>query len=318
MEKWAKSQNTKKSSIVVNVKKPVAGVVAAKKQQAAFVSVPIQQSVPEDTQVVDDSPSPEKPDIQSEPLKQTNYDNAEKIAPALSNSRQATGSSDDLEEPKIASPTAVSPRAQSLEAALKSMIDTNKLACFLCKRQFDSLEILNKHIAKSDLHKKNLEKYKIENNFVEMSGEDEDKSDQNESDSLMAALKYRDRANERRIKHKSPEPSDKHSKKQKKPRENRLKRDHEADDQGPHQIVDPSISLLENTGSVASKMMRKMGWNEGGGIGKNLQGISAPIEATMRQKGAGIGASGVYDMDPNDAYSVAVRKSARARYESIN
>ena len=35
-----------------------------------------------------------------------------------------------------------------------------------------------------------------------MSGEDEDKSDQNESDSLMAALKYRDRANERRIKHK--------------------------------------------------------------------------------------------------------------------
>jgi hypothetical protein len=25
-------------------------------------------------------------------------------------------------------------------------------------------------------------------------------------------------------------------------------------------------------------MMKKMGWNEGSGIGKNLQGISAPIQ----------------------------------------
>jgi hypothetical protein len=28
-------------------------------------------------------------------------------------------------------------------------------------------------------------------------------------------------------------------------------------------------------------MMRKMGWNEGSGIGKNLQGISAPIEVDL-------------------------------------
>lgn len=34
-----------------------------------------------------------------------------------------------------------------------TLIDRNKLACLLCKRKFDSLDILNKHIAKSDLHK---------------------------------------------------------------------------------------------------------------------------------------------------------------------
>ncbi len=84
-----------------------------------------------------------------------------------------------------------------------------------------------------------------------------------------------------------------------------------------------------------------MGWNEGSGIGKNLQGISAPIQvnsflklnifgglnnfillfvhikATMRAKGAGLGAAGGYDADPNDSYSEAVKKSARARYESL-
>lgn len=42
---------------------------------------------------------------------------------------------------------------KSLEEMLASLIDTAKMACLLCKRRFDSVEILNKHIAKSDLHK---------------------------------------------------------------------------------------------------------------------------------------------------------------------
>ncbi len=37
-------------------------------------------------------------------------------------------------------------------------------------------------------------------------------------------------------------------------------------------------NIKESIESVGSKLMRKMGWNEGGGIGKNLQGISTPIE----------------------------------------
>lgn len=36
------------------------------------------------------------------------------------------------------------------------LIDTSKMACLLCKRRFDSIEILNKHVLKSDLHKVNF------------------------------------------------------------------------------------------------------------------------------------------------------------------
>lgn len=37
----------------------------------------------------------------------------------------------------------------------------------------------------------------------------------------------------------------------------------------------------------------------------------------MRQKGAGLGAS-TLEIDPNDSYKEAVRKSARARFEQLN
>lgn len=40
--------------------------------------------------------------------------------------------------------------------------------------------------------------------------------------------------------------------------------------------------IENNTESVASKLMKKMGYVEGSGIGKNLQGISAPIEVSLK------------------------------------
>jgi len=40
-------------------------------------------------------------------------------------------------------------------------------------------------------------------------------------------------------------------------------------------------------------------------------------KASIRQKGAGLGATS-YEMDPNDSYKDGARKSARARFESLN
>ena len=47
----------------------------------------------------------------------------------------------------------VATAAPSINSGGSDLIDHNKMACLLCKRRFDSIELLNKHVAKSDLHK---------------------------------------------------------------------------------------------------------------------------------------------------------------------
>ena len=43
------------------------------------------------------------------------------------------------------------------------------------------------------------------------------------------------------------------------------------------------------TGSVASKLMAKMGYKPGQGLGKSSTGIKEPIKAVMKKSKAGIG-----------------------------
>lgn len=48
------------------------------------------------------------------------------------------------------------------------LVDFEKLACLLCKRAFQSVEILSKHTTQSNLHKENLQKYKLQNGLLDM------------------------------------------------------------------------------------------------------------------------------------------------------
>jgi hypothetical protein len=50
------------------------------------------------------------------------------------------------------------------------LVDYEKMACLLCKRGFPSNEVLVKHVKLSNLHKENLQKYKLQNGILEMSG----------------------------------------------------------------------------------------------------------------------------------------------------
>lgn len=71
--------------------------------------------------------------------------------------------------------------------------------------------------------------------------------------------------------------------------------------------------------NIGNKLLQAMGWNEGQGLGKSNQGITQPIEASMRQASAGLGAPGsnygsLYNSSGN--YKDTLRSLTHARYHN--
>ncbi|CAD5119081.1 DgyrCDS7726 [Dimorphilus gyrociliatus] len=169
----------------------------------------------------------------------------------------------------------------------EQLTDWSKLACLLCKRQFNSKEILQKHNAISDLHKKNLEEWRLRN----------------------SAPKYRDRAAERRQKYGQPEP----------PKPNRGGRFERFEPESTSVPYEQPTADGINNDNIGSKLLQKMGWSEGRGLGRKGQGIQTPIKAEMRQSQAGLGARGAaVSVEPGDSYRDTVKKAMYARYHQLD
>ena len=75
--------------------------------------------------------------------------------------------------------------------------------------------------------------------------------------------------------------------------------------------VDKEIS--EN--NIGSKMLRKMGWSHGEGLGKGSDGIKAPIALVSYDSHAGVGSSVGVQINPGDTYKERARKYAMMLYE---
>uniref|UniRef100_A0A8C6ZFA0 G-patch domain-containing protein n=1 Tax=Nothoprocta perdicaria TaxID=30464 RepID=A0A8C6ZFA0_NOTPE len=79
----------------------------------------------------------------------------------------------------------------------------------------------------------------------------------------------------------------------------------------------PTKDGLDNS-NIGNKMLQAMGWREGSGLGRKCQGITAPIEAQVRMRGAGLGAKGSsYGVSTADSYKDAVRKAMFARFTEM-
>jgi len=71
---------------------------------------------------------------------------------------------------------------------------------------------------------------------------------------------------------------------------------------------------------IGGQMLKKMGWKQGTGLGKEATGIVNPIEVSRRAERAGLGAveeDVEVELDPNDTYQDVAKKKARARLSHI-
>jgi len=180
------------------------------------------------------------------------------------------------------------------------LTDWENLACLLCKRQFQSKEKLTKHNTLSDLHKQNILEWRKQN-----AGSGDLGSNRGQEGN---SFQYRDRAKERRNKFGDDD----------KPVPNKFKEKY------LKALDDVTVSGGSNDSgnvpkigedNVGNRMLQKMGWKDGLGLGKKNQGRTDIITAQSRTAQSGLGTAQIAS-NPNDTYKDLARKTLWNRYNS--
>ncbi|XP_017061079.1 RNA-binding protein 5-A [Drosophila ficusphila] len=173
-------------------------------------------------------------------------------------------------------------------------VDFQKLTCLLCKRAFQSLDILQKHLKMSTLHKENLAKL-------------------NQSTGGGAAvdegLSYRDRAKERRLKYGESDPPPPNRSRERFEQEIKTLQTRQKDSSA----AAPAMPI--SSSNVGSRLLQKMGWSEGQGLGRKNQGRTQIIEADGRSNNVGLGNKSGH-MIPGNDYKSYIKKMMKQRYEN--
>ncbi|KAK6731123.1 hypothetical protein RB195_007533 [Necator americanus] len=216
------------------------------------------------------------------------------------------------EEPPVPPRRHVPTAQEHREMMERTLVDEAKKMCLLCKRAFPSVDVLRKHVEKSDLHRKNLEEKRVEwgRQYVTtmMEGQNEEASTQLPPQPEQKIV-YRDRAKERREAFGlDPGVSDfSRGKEFGGWNEDVLRKESEAASMRP--LGDDNIG---------SRLLKGMGWREGQGVGRNGQGIVNPIEPTRRVEGAGLGAAGSRILHGAEAtHQERVRATFYSRYKDM-
>merc|ERR1719397_1750415 len=185
-----------------------------------------------------------------------------------------------------------------MEVPELQLTDWGSLACLLCARQFQTREKLQKHNTMSDLHTKNLEEWRSRRG-KDLGGQSQDQDQQDQT------YQYKDRAKERRKKFGKEEL----------PPENKFKDKYMAamaDVAASGAPTGADAPKLDDS-NLGNRMLQKMGWKDGLGLGKKNQGRTEIIQTQSRMAQSGLGTSQP-SLGPNDSYKDVARKTLWNRY----
>uniref|UniRef100_A0A182VSD9 RNA-binding protein 5 n=1 Tax=Anopheles minimus TaxID=112268 RepID=A0A182VSD9_9DIPT len=199
----------------------------------------------------------------------------------------------------------------------RDLVDFDRLTCLLCKRAFQSQEILMKHVKMSSLHKENLQK--LNANFRAGGGSrggGGGGSSDGGSGGPFNGLQYRDRAKERRQKYGEDEAPPVNRSKE------RFQREIEKQTQSQSAYPQGTASAVPiGQNNIGNKLLQKMGWSEGQGLGRSNQGRVNIIEAEARVANVGLGikanAAAQFGRTTDD-YKTYIKKMMKSRYEQVD
>ncbi|KAK9325487.1 hypothetical protein V1517DRAFT_335822 [Lipomyces orientalis] len=193
----------------------------------------------------------------------------------------------------------------------ESFADARRPACLLCLRKFNGFDEVNRHERLSALHMHNLADEQLcEKARLKVTRAKE-----------KAQNAYRDRARERRVAQNQPVRSVASTTTNKRP---------DIKSQVVTKAKEEPVELEDEESdedmfsSKGSKLLEKMGWKSGSGLGANESGISQAIKPEMYAQGVGLGVEGSrLDAEKEgmpstyDGFVKRVRESARERFEKL-
>ncbi|KIO23361.1 hypothetical protein M407DRAFT_78133, partial [Tulasnella calospora MUT 4182] len=163
--------------------------------------------------------------------------------------------------------------------------DPIALTCLLCLRQLKSFIQLQRHNNESDMHKARRFFIGAARRTILAGGSTIRQKKKPEEAST--ENKYRDRAQERRRVHNQPDVPLPTAANTGKPRFADGPSTEAPSAPTPAPPVDPG----KDENNIGNKMLKKMGWSEGSGLGTEGEGRAEPVTAAVYASGAGIGAS---------------------------
>ncbi|THD23003.1 RNA binding protein 5 [Fasciola hepatica] len=222
------------------------------------------------------------------------------------------------------------------------LVDWAKLACLLCSRGFKDAATLQKHRSFSSLHIENLNKLRTKHglsplpipsatdvgasssstvtiaSLMQMGAQAANEhaksvaSRQSVNTVASGSMQYRDRAKERREKYGLPPPP------KIKYAESVTSQSSVVPPDNPAPVTSYSgISVAPTGPNVGSRLMEKMGWQAGQGLGRANQGRTQVIEAEFREHGVGLGIKTAKRGPPSDNYKDHVKRAMFARFHEI-